>query len=90
MKKTEGVSLKTYSNLLSKENEDFLISFLLPRKFSLVFRASEHNFQSAIFHKKCDDLGPTIVVIRANQRTFGGFNSQSWTEKFKNNNNNSG
>jgi hypothetical protein len=26
----------------------------------------------------CDNEGPTLTIIRANKRTFGGFTKRSW------------
>jgi hypothetical protein len=45
---------------------------------TLCYRATEHGFDSAKFHAACDNKGPTISIIQANGRQFGGFTSLSW------------
>lgn len=83
--RTNGVSIKKLSKIItSVEDNEFLVSALLPRKLSLLFRASEHNFRSLLFHQKCDDKGPTLTIIKTNQRIFGGFNADCWSEKYRN------
>ena len=83
--RTNGVSFKKLSKIItSVEDNEFLISALLPRKLSLLFRASEHKFRSLLFHEKCDNKGPTLTIIKTNQRIFGGFNADCWSEKYRN------
>ena len=51
----------------------------LPKKLSLLYRASEHNFSASKFHKICDGKGPTLTIIRSTSKTlFGGYASKSW------------
>lgn len=83
--RTSGVSFKKLSKIITTvEDNEFLISALLPRKLSLLFRASEHKFRSLFFHEKCDNKGPTLTIIRTNQRIFGGYNADCWSEKYRN------
>lgn len=55
-------------------------------KWTLLFRASEHDFKNAAFHHYCDDKGPTITLVRAEDgQIFAGYagvswNSFGWTE----------
>jgi hypothetical protein len=45
---------------------------------TLIYRASELGWDSTQFHQYCDNEGSTLVIIRANNRTFGGFTTRSW------------
>lgn len=47
-------------------------------KASLFYRATEHGWNAADFHQRVDDYGPTLTLIKANGRKFGGFTSKSW------------
>jgi serine/threonine protein kinase len=55
------------------------------RAFRLVYRGSRDGMTPAAFHDKCDDVGPTLVLIRGKssgipvEGTFGGFAAESWT-----------
>ena len=45
----------------------------------LLFRASEHNYSSAMFHLLCNNKGPTITIIHnSNDHIYGGYTSKSW------------
>ena len=41
-------------------------------------RGSVDGFSSEVFHQKCDNKGPTLTVIKANDRVFGGFTKLEW------------
>ena len=41
-------------------------------------RGSVDGFSAEVFHEKCDNKGPTITIIKANDRVFGGFTNLSW------------
>lgn len=52
------------------------------QKWTLLYKASRDGFDAKIFHEKCDDKGPTIVVCcTADGYIFGGYNNHSWTSK---------
>ncbi len=45
----------------------------------LVYRKSEHEHNVELFHKYCDDKGPTLIVIKSYEGwIFGGYTTQSW------------
>ncbi|KAF2073603.1 hypothetical protein CYY_005092 [Polysphondylium violaceum] len=47
--------------------------------FTLLYRASENDFDGFKFHSKCDHKGPTITIIETTDGDiFGGYNSQDW------------
>ena len=48
----------------------------------LIFRATRDGSNSESFHKKCDDQGPTITLIKSGTGyIFGGYSSISWSSK---------
>jgi hypothetical protein len=48
--------------------------------FNLLHQASTHGFQGSTFHQRCDNQGPTLVLVKStNGRIFGGVNFISWT-----------
>ena len=49
------------------------------RKWTLIYRASEHGYTAKSFHEYCDDKGPTLIVIKSSGGwIFGGYTTQSW------------
>ena len=51
----------------------------LASKLTLLYRASEYNFESSKFHKHCDGKAPTLVLIRSkSQNLFGGYSTAAW------------
>jgi hypothetical protein len=71
------------STLLNKFSQYKLNEFYGNRdqKWELIYKATKDGFDSADFHRHCDNKGPTITVIQtdANSSLFGGFTSQSWS-----------
>jgi hypothetical protein len=48
--------------------------------FNLLHRASIQGFQASTFHQRCDNQGPTLVLVKsANGHIFGGVNFIPWT-----------
>ncbi|RIB13581.1 hypothetical protein C2G38_2040856 [Gigaspora rosea] len=56
----------------------------IPYKFDLIYRGSRDGFPPKIFHKACDNQGPTITVIKIKgmNQVIGGYNPVSW-QSFK-------
>lgn len=45
----------------------------------LLYKASKDGDQSSVFHSKCDNKGPTLILIESiDGRRFGGYTTQSW------------
>ena len=45
----------------------------------LLYRGSENNFETEIFHSKCDKVKGTLTLIKNNKGViFGGYTSESW------------
>jgi hypothetical protein len=48
--------------------------------FNVLHQASTHGFQASTFHQRCDNQGPTLVLVKStNGSIFGGVNFISWT-----------
>ena len=50
-----------------------------PSERSLLYQASRDGWKMTDLHAKCDNMGPTVVVVRApDDAVFGGYTSVSW------------
>jgi hypothetical protein len=47
-------------------------------KWHLCYRASRDGWSVQEFHKHCDNKGPTVVLVKANDCIFGGYTDQHW------------
>ena len=55
--------------------------------YKLLFRATRDGFRPKDFHKKCDGINNTLILVRTQTRKrFGGFTHATWDDysKFKN------
>ena len=88
-------SISQKSKIVSGEimTPDFLILCLPPKLASatLLYQYTKELKKKTIingggaqrFHAKCDNMGPTLVLIKANQgHIFGGYNPTSWMSDF--------
>jgi len=68
--------------LASHPKEATALKDFLPRfkTLKLLYRASRDGWQAAVFHRLCDDKGPTVTIVKtsSNGRIFGGYTSASW------------
>ena len=57
-----------------------MCEFNLEDKFKLLYRASEDDFCSNVFHSKCDEKPNTLTILKASESLFifGGFTTKSW------------
>ena len=57
-----------------------LCEFNLKDKWKLIYRASQHGFNSNDFHSRCDAYSSTLTILKTKQNgnIFGGYTSQSW------------
>ena len=46
--------------------------------WNLCYRASRDGWSAQHFHRHCDNKGPTVVLVKANDCIFGGYTDQSW------------
>ena len=45
-----------------------------------IFRASEHDFRAADFHKHCDGVEDNLVLVRTEfAKNIGGYSHKAWT-----------
>ena len=47
-------------------------------QWNLCYRASRDGWRAQDFHRHCDNKGPTVVLVKANDSIFGGYTGQSW------------
>ncbi|XP_028392187.1 uncharacterized protein LOC114516805 [Dendronephthya gigantea] len=62
------------------EHAKQLVEWVEDKKFSwqLCYRASRDGWKAQDFHKKCDDVGPTVTLVKCGTNVFGGFTDRSW------------
>jgi hypothetical protein len=75
-----------FSNILKDQNDiNFLRKNLFGRKteFHRLFQSSRDGLHAHTFHKKCDNRGPTLCLVKSktNNKIFGGFAEYSWNEE---------
>ena len=72
-------------------NSKFILLIIKINFFkNLLFKSSKDGDLLKTLHEKCDNKGPTIIIIKSsNGKIFGGYNPLSWDEsnKFKNDSN---
>ena len=47
-------------------------------KWNLCYRASRDGWNAQDFHSHCNNKGPTVVLVKANDCIFGGYTDQHW------------
>ena len=66
----------------TKEQYNLICDWISPYKilrFELLYKGSKELDISEVFHKKCDNQGPTISIIESTDgEIFGGYTSKSW------------
>lgn len=67
------------STILDPTQKGILLKWY-PGNWRLLYKASRDGFSASQFHSKCDDKGPTIVVVRCTRGyIFGGYTQTSWS-----------
>jgi hypothetical protein len=58
-----------------------LADWVEDKKFGwqLCYRASHDGWKGEDFHRKCDDVGPTVTLVKCGTNVFGGYTDKSWT-----------
>lgn len=46
--------------------------------WELCYRASRDGWGARNFHRKCDDVGPTLILVKCETNVFGGFTDKPW------------
>ena len=75
------IKIFTNSNIIKKEYifKDFII--ILPKIKSgiLLYSTLTDGISTITFHKKCDNKGPTLTIVKTvDGHIFGGYNPRSW------------
>ena len=48
-------------------------------KYSLLYKASSHNFSTKKFHELCDSKAPTLTIVKTNYgKIIGGYTPLAW------------
>ena len=47
-------------------------------KLKICYQASRDGWSTQDFHRCCDDRGPTVVLVKANDCIFGGYTDLNW------------
>ena len=72
------------SKIMTEQQKITLTSFFSDmrdkiKEVNLLFRASEHGQTTDDFHKRCDDKGSTVCIIKNDKgKEFGGFVKIPW------------
>ncbi|EXX71837.1 hypothetical protein GLOIN_2v1670067 [Rhizophagus irregularis DAOM 181602=DAOM 197198] len=68
-----------FTNWIEKRDNDTKYKNI-SYKFNLLYRASRDGNTAAAFHAKCDDKGPTIVVVKIinSEQIVGGYSPIFW------------
>jgi len=74
------------SKIINKNDVKIIQNFINPNQineFKLLFSTYNNNDKIEDMHKFCDNKGPTILIIKANGKIFGGYNSSNWKKNNK-------
>ena len=75
-----------YSSILNDKTFSILKSWMndtSTQNWKLLYRASKDGFTSNTFHAKCDGINNTLIIIKANNKIFGGFTPLQWSNNNK-------
>src|SRR2546423_5181850 len=72
-----------FASWIEKKNNSHYNSRNIPYRFNLLYRASRDGNTNAAFHEKCDNKGPTIVIVKIkdSDQIVGGYNPISWDQR---------
>ncbi|RIA80631.1 TLD-domain-containing protein [Glomus cerebriforme] len=81
--------LLLFANWIDKKKEKKESKYIrtIPYEFDLLYRVSRDGGTIKAFHNKCDNRGPTIVIIKikGSEQIIGGYNPFEWdsSDKYK-------
>lgn len=73
-----------FYEIINKENKDFIENAIKQKEkrnflLKLIYKASRDGDNGAAFHSKCDNIFPTLTVIKtADKKIIGGYTTVSW------------
>ena len=47
-------------------------------EWRLCYRASAYGWNAENFHRKCDNKGPTVTLVKVEEYIFSGYTDQDW------------
>ena len=51
------------------------------KKTHLLYKAKRDGDDASVFHSKCDNMGPLLIIVQTIKgNRFGGYTSKSWTK----------
>jgi predicted nucleic-acid-binding Zn-ribbon protein len=72
-----GVQIFLKDSLILSDSSDSSLMSLIPddvHSASLLYRGSQDGFSREVFHSKCDNQGPLIIIVKCNEGyIFGGY-----------------
>lgn len=67
------------STILSEPQKQKLLEWISNKSATLIYKATRDGFKASNFHKKCDNMGKTLTVIRSIEgHLFGGYTEHNW------------
>ena len=71
------------SIILSQEWRDWLEKAVGASydEYNNLYRGSKNGWASSNFHSRCDNKGPSLVVMKSGNYIFGGYTEESWDSK---------
>ena len=83
-KKEENNLFKGSTIIQSDEEKKIIDNWILKntkKNTTLIYKAKKDGDDSSIFHSKCDNMGPLLIIIQTTSGyRFGGYTSKSWTK----------
>lgn len=81
----KDVEKTSMSQIASHGDLDTVLNWVDPKRnfiVQLAYRGSRDGYSSDSFHKRCDEIGPTLTLIKSkkSEQVFGGFTKQSWNK----------
>ena len=72
------------TKIVGNQYDNVLREWIGDYQWKLFYRASEHGYSANQFHKRCDNKGPTLIIIKSTDGwIFGGYTTRSWTDKYR-------
>ena len=76
-----SISSSLIPSLLDNSLKTLLTSWINTNlEYGLLYKGSVDGFESTSFHLKCDNKGPTLVIMKTSfDKVIGGFTTLNWT-----------
>lgn len=78
-KPKEDITIKSSEIIKNNEQINLLEEWIGGTIGTLCYSGTRNSLNPSSFHKKCDEVGPTIVIVKTDSSAIiGGFTSLSW------------